>query len=206
VTWKFDAQVAKVFVDHARQHIPNYDQVIDKSVQLCDYLLPNQAKIIDVGCATGETLRRLYNNGFVNLHGVDASQDMIDQAPLVANYVQSHTLPPGPYHAVLCNWTLHFVKNKYDYLVDIHANLEPGVFLVLTEKTSLDPTAVHFYHRFKSQQGVSQQEIDAKPQSVESIMFVDRPEWYMKYMKLIGFRNIQIIDASWCFTSFYCEK
>jgi tRNA (cmo5U34)-methyltransferase len=206
VTWKFDAQVAKTFVAHARQHIPNYDLVIDKSVDLCRHLLPTDAKIIDVGCATGETLRRLHDAGFTNLYGVDSSADMINHAPPIATYVQSETLPPGPYHAVMCNWTLHFVKNKYGYIQDIYKNLEPGGFMLLSEKTSLDPTAIHFYHQFKSQQGVSQQEIDHKARSVESIMFIDRPEWYMKYIKLIGFQNIQVIDASWCFTSFLCRK
>jgi trans-aconitate methyltransferase len=206
MTWKFDATVAKTFVDHARQHIPNYDQVINKGVDLCQHLLPKDAKIIDVGCATGETLRRLHDAGFTDLHGVDSSQDMIDHAPPVATYVQSDTLPPGQYQAVLCNWTLHFVKNKYGYLESIYKSLAPGGFLLLTDKTSLDPIAIHFYHQFKSQQGVSQQQIEDKARSVESIMFIDQPEWYMKYMRLIGFRRIQIIDASWCFTSFVCFK
>ena len=30
--WKFDHDVASIFVDHARQHIPNYETVIDKSM------------------------------------------------------------------------------------------------------------------------------------------------------------------------------
>jgi len=206
MTWQFDAKVAKTFVDHARQHIPNYDLVIDKSVGLCQHLLSKDSKIIDVGCATGETLRRLHQAGFSNLHGVDSSQAMIDHAPDIATYTCSETLPPNQYHAVLCNWTLHFVKNKYSYIENIYKSLEPGGFLLLTDKTSLDPTAIHFYHEFKSKQGVGQQEIVDKARSVESIMFVDRPEWYMKYIKLIGFRNTQIIDASWCFTSFLCFK
>ena len=75
--WVFDNAVASTFVDHARQHIPNYDQVIDKSVDLCLRYLPSQANIIDVGCATGETLRRLHAAGFTNLSGVEASYAML---------------------------------------------------------------------------------------------------------------------------------
>jgi trans-aconitate methyltransferase len=206
VTWKFDADIAKVFVDHARQHIPNYDRVIDKSVDLCRHFLSTDSKIIDVGCATGETLSRLHQAGFTNLHGVDSSQDMLNHVPDIATYTCSETLPPDQYRAVLCNWTLHFVKNKYSYIQNIYKNLEPGGFLLLTEKTSLDPTAIHFYHEFKARQGVSAQQIIDKARSVESIMYIDQPEWYMKYIKLIGFQNTHIIDADWCFTSFLCFK
>jgi hypothetical protein len=33
--WKFNKFVAETFVDHARKHIPNYDAIIDLSVDIC---------------------------------------------------------------------------------------------------------------------------------------------------------------------------
>jgi hypothetical protein len=53
-TWQFDQEVAKTFVDHAQKHIPDYDRVINKSVEVCQKLLLKDAAIIDVGCATGD--------------------------------------------------------------------------------------------------------------------------------------------------------
>jgi 2-polyprenyl-3-methyl-5-hydroxy-6-metoxy-1,4-benzoquinol methylase len=76
MSWKFDNTIAKIFTEHARQHIPNYDLVIDKSIDLCNWHLKKDDSIIDVGSATGETLQRLHRDGFTNLTGVDASQDM----------------------------------------------------------------------------------------------------------------------------------
>jgi hypothetical protein len=65
---------------------------------------------------------------------------------------------------------------------------------------------IEFYHDFKSSVGVSAEEIEAKAASVRDIMYIDTPEWYLKTLSKIGFKNIQIIDASWCFTTFFCVK
>jgi tRNA (cmo5U34)-methyltransferase len=207
MTWKFDAKVAANFVEHARQHIPNYDLVINKSVEVCNHYLSSDDVIVDVGCATGETIRRLSLAGFKNLIGVDYSQDMLDQCPKnLAKYFCDPTFPKCSVDAVLCNWTLHFVKDKISYLKDIFQNLNPGGFLILSEKTSLDPVSVKFYHEIKRKNGVSDQAILDKEASVANIMYIHNPLWYLETLDQIGFQNIQIIDASWCFTTFLCYK
>ena len=63
--WKFDENVAPVFVEHARQHIPDYEAVTDKCTRYCTLNLDKQSKIIDVGCATGHTLKKELSN----IHG-----------------------------------------------------------------------------------------------------------------------------------------
>lgn len=205
-TWKFDSTVAADFVDHARKHIPNYDLVIDKAVGVCQKFLDPDDAIIDVGCATGETLRRLRQAGFANLAGVDSSADMLSQCKATANLILSDRLPIGPYKAVICNWTLHFIMDKLAYLKDIHDELEPNGILFLSDKTSKDSVCVDFYHDFKRRQGVSDQEIAAKARRVESVMHIDPPMWYLESLAQIGFKHIHIVDASWCFTTFFCVK
>lgn len=205
--WVFDNEVANTFVDHARQHIPNYDQVIDKSVSLCQYYLKDSNRIIDVGCATGETLQRLQSAGFNNLTGVEASQAMLQYCNHdIAKIIHSDKLPNEMFDGVICNWTLHFVKDKIKYLLDIYRSLNKGGILVLSEKTSLDPGAINHYHNWKLEQGVPLEEIKAKEIAIKDIMFIDSPKWYLDTLSKIGFKNIQIIDASWCFTSFVCVK
>lgn len=207
MTWKFDASVANTFVDHARQHIPNYDQVIDKSVAICKCHLDKSSRIIDVGCATGETLRRLNQAGFDTLTGVEASHDMLKHCdPAIARLIHSDRFPNDAFDAVLCNWTLHFIEDKEKYLIDIHRNLQPNGFLILSEKTSLDPVAIAQYHEWKLAQGVTVEQIAAKEAAVKDIMYIQDPKWYLDTLARIGFKNIQIIDASWCFTTFFCQK
>ena len=44
--WKFDNKLAPNFVDHAKKHIPDYDKVIDMSVELCEDLYDKDSAII----------------------------------------------------------------------------------------------------------------------------------------------------------------
>lgn len=207
MTWEFNQQVAETFVNHARQHIPNYDQVIDKSVSICQQQLTSTSSIIDVGCATGETIRRLYHAGFRNLSGVDASLAMLKYCDYnLARYHHSNRLPNEKYDAVICNWTLHFVQDKLNYLNDISQSLNPGGFLILSEKTSKDTLPIHFYHNIKSKNGVSAEEIVAKAQSLESVMYINDVLWYLNNLAQLGFNRTYIIDANWCFTTFLCLK
>lgn len=206
-TWKFDSDIAKVFVAHARQHIPNYDIVIDKCVSLAQDHLSDNCAIIDVGCATGQTLKQLKQAGFSNLYGVEASQSMLDHCdPTLAQYYHSDTFPNKKFDAVFCNWTLHFIKDKISYLSAMHNNLDGQGFLVLTDKTSLDPVCIKKYHEWKSSQGVTEEQIQAKEQSVKDVMFINSPKWYLDSLQQVGFGRVEIIDANWCFTTFLCRK
>lgn len=211
VNWEFNDDVAKGFVQHAERHIPDYDKVIDMTVNLCKSLLndPLNDRIIDVGCATGETISRLYTNGCCNLIGVDNSQAMLDQCmPDQAYYILNDKFPTenGPYHAVICNWTLHFIKDKTEYLTQIYNSLVPGGFIVLTDKTENSGIALKLYHNFKRERGVSEEEIVAKANSVKSIMFIDSPDWYFRTLETIGFSNTSIISSAPCFTTFIAVK
>lgn len=206
-TWKFDENVAKSFGQHARQHIPDYDKVIDLSIKLCKILLkdPLNDRILDVGCAIGETISRLYTNGCCNLIGVDSSQAMLDQCDQrQAFYVLDKNFPKehGLFDAILCNWTLHFIENKEKYLQCIYEGLNPGGFVIITDKTQDQGLALDLYHEFKKNQGVSDEEIQAKAQSVKNMMFINSPDWYIKTLESLGFIKTDIINAAPCFTSF----
>jgi tRNA (cmo5U34)-methyltransferase len=206
-TWQFDNDIAKVFVAHAQQHIPNYDTVINKCVSLAQDLVATDGAIIDVGCATGETLRRLKQAGFANLYGVEASRAMLDRCdPDLAQYYHSDTFPDKKFDAVFCNWTLHFIKDKIAYLSAIHSNLDDHGFVVLSDKTSLDPVCIKKYHEWKRSQGVTEEQIQAKAQSVKDIMFINSPKWYLDTLQQVGFGRVEVIDAHWCFTTFLCHK
>ena len=213
--WKFDTTIAKEFVDHARHHIPGYDKIIQKTINICRTLLPfdNHHKIIDVGCATGQTLKQLSQAGFYNLVGVDSSASMLDHArsngvDQIAYLVDQNNFPVdiGPYAVVICNWTLHFIQDKTTYLADVFNSLQPGGLIIITDKTYNSGMALDLYHDFKRTQGVSEQEIVTKHLSVQDIMFIEPPEWYLATLKSIGFADASIIDADFCFTTFLAKK
>jgi len=214
--WKFDHNAASNFVEHARHHIPRYDDTIKKTVNVCKLLLTpydERHRIIDVGCADGETIKHLYFTGFRNLVGVDSSKDMIAAAKNkkineIAELVEQDTFPKnlGPYKAVICNWTLHFIENKISYLNNIFDSLLPGGILIITDKTNNNGAALTLYHDFKKTQGLSEKEINDKHNSLKTVMFIHPPNWYLDTLKNIGFSDISIVGAEYCFTSFLAVK
>ena len=208
MTWEFNNKVAKIFSQHARVHIPNYDQVIDQSIEICKKYEYN-ARIIDVGCAIGETLIRLHESGFTNLVGVDNSKPMLDECPdQVAELILSEEFPieAGSFNVIISNWTLHFIQDKESYLQKMYDSLDINGSLILTDKTSKDKDVIQFYHNFKRMGGASEEEIQQKAKSIENIMYINDPQWYMTKLKELGFSKVFIINATWCFTTFLAIK
>ena len=204
--WRFDENIAPVFVEHARQHIPNYEAVTDKCARYCTLNLRKDAKIIDVGCATGHTLKKLHQQGFTNLHGVDNSEHMIEYAPKeIATYVLSNNFPKDQYEMILCNWTLHFIENKENYLQSMSDSLTDGGTMILSDKTSKDTEMIKMYHDNKLKLGVTKEVIEEKQKQLENVMFINSAEWYHKKLSELGF-TVTVMDADWCFTTFLCKK
>ena len=204
--WTFDNKVAEIFPAHARQHIPNYDKVIQKTLDICaDYSA--DSAIVDVGCAVGETLVKLHHSGFTNLYGVDNSQSMLDRCPknIGAEYILSDNFNIDlKFDVIIINWTLHFIKDKRNYLEQVREQLTPGGTLILSDKTAQDPYALKHYHNIKRHNGVSEAEIVAKHQSLENVMHIENVQWYLTAFEMLGLTT-HIFDADWCFTSFVCK-
>lgn len=207
MSWKFDQDVARTFPAHARSHIPNYEAVIGLCVALCeDY--GKDAAILDVGVATGETISQLNSAGFTNLFGVDNSRAMLDQCPDgIATLILSESFPEArEFDVVLMNWTLHFIREKEDYLQDIFEGLRPGGLLVLSEKISKADFPSRHYHQFKRRQGLSEAEIRQKARSLEHVMYINDVPWYFRALSKAGFREVHLVNAFWCFATFVCIK
>lgn len=204
--WKFDKSVAGIFLEHARKHIPNYELVISKTVDVCN-LKNKSSKIIDVGCATGHTLERLHQAGFNNLFGVDSSEDMLYFAPKgIATYYHSSSFPEEVFDIVIMNWTLHFIKDKAEYIKTVYKNLDQNGIFILSDKTNQDDIPKKFYYNYKKLAGVTEQEIVEKEKSLVGVMHINDVDWYLQTLKDVGFNKVYVMDANWCFTSFVCLK
>jgi trans-aconitate methyltransferase len=205
--WVFDSSIRTIYDEHVQQHIPNYNKVIDKSLDICKAMCAPNDAIIDVGCANGVTLNKLHNLGFRNLHGVESSADMIQGFdPCKATITISESLPVNKYKVIIANWVLHFVVDKAGYIKDIYDNLTPSGVAIVSNKTSTDPLFLNFYHQYKLSQGVSKQQVLEKSEQLKGVMFVESADWYLTQFKLYDFSQIEIIDADWCFTTFFLKK
>jgi SAM-dependent methyltransferase len=204
--WKFDQSVADIFVDHARQHIPNYETVIAKSINLANFTLSKTAKILDFGCATGRTLEQFNQAGYNNLYGIDNSQAMLDKCTVKAGYLCADTVPAdySNFDMILANWTLHFVDNKTAVLDRIVDALNPNSYFILSEKVSNDPLLINMYHEWKFAQGVSREAIELKSQTLNGVMKPKSSEWWTETLNT-KFNHVSVIDADWCFCSYLCK-
>ena len=154
---------------------------------------------------TAHALRKLELNGFINLYGVDNSRSMLDYCHTKATLYHSNILQERQYKAIIMNWTLHFIKQKFEYLEHCSKNLQEDGFIILSDKTNKDSFLIERYHDFKRDCGVSEEEIIGKQQAVEDMMYIDDINWYFDQGKKLGF-NVDIIDADFCFTTFLYRK
>lgn len=207
--WKFDNQVANNFQDIAEKHIPNYSKTLDACIDIIAKAQPLNAKIIDVGCATGETLRRLKKRGFNNLWGVDNSKAMLEKANISeASCIHSDVFPEGeaPFDVIIANWTLHFIADRENYIKSIINSLAENGLFFLTEKTSMSELMKDYYYDYKRVNGVTESEIIAKEKSLQGILCTYPLAWYYNVLLKYGCKKIDILTAERGFVTLCCQR
>lgn len=207
--WVFDQKVADAFDQIAEKNIPDYRRVIELCVHVISELKIPNPRIIDVGCATGNTLKRLNGAGFRNLVGVDSSRPMLDKIKNNrAELIHSDTFPKqaGPYDVVLANWTLHFIEEREAYLQAIADSLTDHGILFLTEKTQSSMLVQNLYKDFKRKKGLSDQEIESKEQQLKGVLVSYSVNWYLDTLHKLGFSQVGIVNSRYGFVSFLAQR
>ncbi len=199
--WRFDKKIAEHFETIARREIPDYLRVIDLCVRVVGKSRLEQPKIIDVGSALGETLKQLYAAGYQNIYGVESSADMLQKSFKQATLIHSEHFPQeyAPFDYVIANWVLHFIPERARYLESIKKSLSPGGTLILTEKVSSSECTHDLYYDLKRAHGVSEEEIERKRRQIEGVLVTYPLNWYLDTLKLLGFEQIEIINACTAF-------
>jgi hypothetical protein len=80
-----------------------------------------------------------------------------------------------------------------------------GGVLILTDKTNQSETVKNLYYDFKRSNGVSDEYIYSKEESLKGYMDTKDFYEYAHTLNSIGF-DVEIINASYGFVTFYCEK
>lgn len=212
--WVFDEQVAARFTTEAEQHIPLYWETIDLSIETIKTAFNSNAKILEIGCATGNTLLALVAQGFTNVVGCDSSPAMLDQAYKNIQNNQCITLietanfpqHSSPFDVVMCNWTLHFIEEREEYLKDVFNSLNSKGLLILTEKTIQSDTVKMLYHKFKLKQGLTLDQINQKDQTLQGVLVPYSLEQNLTLLKETGFINLEILSAAFGFVTFLAWK
>ena len=203
--WEFDESVASRFQKEAITHIPDYERVIDTCIDIADSLkIPKSSTIVDVGSAAGHTVNRFITHGYTNTFGVESSQKMRDKSLCKDNIILSDKFPDIQCEFVMANWTLHFIKQRKEYIQSIYDNLS-GV-LVLTDKTTQTNVTKMLYYKWKLDNGVDPSYILQKEKDLTGVLTTYDAGWYIDTLKRVGFPRVEIINSRFGFTTFYCEK
>lgn len=206
-SWEFDAEIASRFQREAETHIPDYQKVIDLSIEIIENKYINRdVSIIDVGSALGHSLHCLYNRGFYNIAGVESSSAMIEKSKHKELIIHANHFPNKQFDVVLAHWTLHFVKEREKYLRDIYDNLNDNGILILTDKMTQDKVSKDLYYKWKLSNGVSWEIIKEKEQKLIGILDSLNLEWYLDTLAKVGFRNINIVNSRFNFNTILCSK
>lgn len=204
--WEFNEDVAKNFDKIADTNIPKYRAILHKCVELVKQY-PKDAHIIDVGCATGNTMEMLINEGYENVYGVDDAEAMVlASAAKDLKIFYSHRFPDDTtWDVVLANWTLHFITDldkRYKYIQDVYNNMSKGGMFIISEKVRGPEDE---YHDFKRRNFLTQKEIIDKRRALNGVLVTAPAEWYRDTLIDVGFK-LQILDATYCFRTWMCTK
>jgi tRNA (cmo5U34)-methyltransferase len=179
--WAFDVAVADVFPSMARRSIPGYLGVQDLVIDAAQRLPPGSS-VLDIGCATGETLAALESLGRdLVLVGIEPSWPMAQQAFRAtrnATIVRKDLLHglsdrSTPFDLICCLWTLQFMtpQERAASWGLIGRLLQRGSTILLAEKTRQTDEQREQFHAWKhTVGGYSWAEINAKAASLDGVL------------------------------------
>lgn len=207
-SWAFDETVAKRFQAEAETHIPDYQRVIDMCVDYTQQVFGSKRdiKIVDVGSALGHTMDVYITGGYTNVHGIDNSQSMITASKYPDLTVLSDTFTGSDYDVVLANWTLHFIKERQQYIKDIFASMSTGGMLIISDKMDHTIETENLYYNFKRANGVSEEVIQKKKLALIGVLDTKPLTWYLETLKECGFSDIQVVNSRYMFSTIYARK
>ncbi len=207
VDFRFDEQVARVFPDMLRRSVPGYGTLIALiGVLAARYAQPNTS-LYDLGCSLGAAtlaMRHHVTEDACKLIAVDCAGAMVERCrALVAS--DESTVPVQVVEAdirdvtirnasvVVLNLTLQFVPlaDRARLVADIHAGLQPGGVLLLTEKMDF-PTAPHdeLHQAFKRANGYSDLEISQKRAALENTLLPESLQAHQERLHAAGFSQV----------------
>lgn len=214
--WEFDEAVADCFENMLERSIPDYRNMRELTVRMCDSLLLGHKKtfsLLDIGCSDGLNMEKfIYKYGS---HGkftlVDCSEPMlvkcrerykrwIDADVVnVVNMDLRTDFPRGFYDCVTSVLSILFIPIQYrqSIIQKIYDNLAPdGVFVfvekVLGNSAQIDAALVDNYYKIKHENGYSYEQIERKKLSLEGVQVPVTNDWNIDLLKQAGFRQVDV--------------
>ena len=221
--FEFDESVATVFDDMLERSIPFYKEVIALVCDLVELHCKSDAKIIDLGCSTANTLLHLYKKSHkYKLVGIDNSKAMLENAgKKITAYGANIELINGDItkedlsgsDIIIANYMLQFIRPlvRDKFVKKIYDSLEDdGVFIfsekIIFEDKVLNKEMIDMYYEFKKKQGYSEFEIAQKREALENVLVPYTEEENKNMILNAGFKNVESLFKYGNFVTFVAKK
>lgn len=222
--FEFDEKVVRVFDDMVTRSVPFYKQ---NEKILCDILFKNakeNAKILDIGCSTANTLIALANKKDYELFGLDSSKCMIDKASIKAkdlninitfihDEIENLDKINTSFDVIICAYTLHFIRplKRQEILEKIYKKLNNNSIFILCEKVlfennTFQKNIIDIYEDYKESMGYSRYEIAQKRAALENVLIPFTYNENVKILSNAGFKHIDSFFRWANFASFIAFK
>lgn len=222
--FEFDEKVVRVFDDMLTRSVPYYLQNEELIFSILSQILPANAKVLDLGCSTANTLIALSKRSDLELFGLDNSEEMIKKAKQKAqdlnvkitfynDCIENILNLTNNFDAIICSYTLHFIRPllRQDILNKIYEKLNKnGCFIlcekVLYENKILQKNIIDIYENYKEKMGYSRYEIAQKRAALENVLIPFTYDENMKILSKAGFKDIDSFFRWANFVSFIAFK
>ncbi|MBE3609954.1 carboxy-S-adenosyl-L-methionine synthase CmoA [Campylobacter californiensis] len=221
--FEFDASVASVFDDMIGRSVPFYDVSVKLISEILAKALPQNAKVIDLGCSTATSLLALFAfRQDLLLYGVDNSQAMLENAQKKAkafgariNFKTDDILKCeiSGFDAVILNYTLQFIRpiKRAEFISKIYDGLnENGIFVfsekIIYEDKKFAKNIIEIYENYKAGQGYSRYEIAQKREALENVLIPYTEDENRQMVLNAGFKRIESVFKWGNFVSFIAFK
>lgn len=216
--WAFTPEVVEEFDKHVRQSVPYYDTIQDTVAELADWLAPDGAKIVDVGCSTGETLSRIVDRHSARLyqlvgydtsaHMLDAANTKLDDALLCFERDVRRGFCHDNAHLTLMLFTLQFMPlaDRELVLKCAHvATAKEGGALLVAEKVRIADSRWYeigneLLWDYKATQGIHSDAIRSKAAALRGVLIPASVDDTLATMRAAGWVNPTVLFRwhQWC--------
>lgn len=215
--FEFDEKVVRVFDDMVTRSVPYYLQNQELIFSILSAILPKNAKVLDLGCSTANTLLALSKRDDLELFGLDNSDDMLKRAKIKADdlgvkinffnqNIEDILSLNESFDAIICSYTLHFIRPllRQELLNKIYKKLNKNGVFILCEKLLYDnkvlqKNIIDIYENYKENQGYSRYEIAQKRAALENVLI---PFTYDENVNILKNANFKQIDCFFRWANF----
>lgn len=226
-SWTFGKDTPLKFDSHIKKSVPGYEFGHELICKYFDFFINIKPKIVyDLGCSTGTLINKLnsrHKNNNINFIGLDEQDKMLEIAINKSNLKNGNSLEflhtnIYEYDFKKCScmisyYTIQFIAPYFrqELINKIYSSLAWGGAFFFFEKTRrsdarFQDMSTHVYNEYKLAMGYKPEEIFAKSRSLTGILEPFSSQGNIDLLKRAGFKDIEIIFNSICFTGWLCIK